>query len=215
MAVDVTGWIPNTLGPLELQANGLVISPARPKLNFVGLGITVEDDADNDATKVEILTSSTPTGTGLRKVVSGTESAAAALLVNADVDAAAAIAGSKISPDFSTATVRAKKLRLGTTTIATTGNIDALDSSGASIVRLTGAGAVNVRGILAGNDGDVLYLHNRTGGSTVTLVHDSGAVADLTRRYDDAGSADYPFVTGIVQLYYDGAASRWVRMNYM
>lgn len=214
MAVDVTGWIPNTLGPLELQANGLVISPARPKLNFVGLGITVEDDADNDATKVEILTSSTPTGTGLRKVVSGTESAAAALLVNADVDAAAAIAGSKISPDFSAATVRAKKVRLGTTTIATTGNIDALDSSGASIVRLTGAGAVNVRGILAGNDGDLMVIHNRTG-NTVTLVHESGAVGDATRRYDDPGAADYPFAAGAAILYYDGAASRWVRISYM
>jgi hypothetical protein len=40
---------------------------------------------------------STPTGTGLRKVVSGTEDAAASLLVNADVNASAAIAVSKLA----------------------------------------------------------------------------------------------------------------------
>ena len=40
---------------------------------------------------------STPTGTGLRKVVGGAENAAASLLVNADVDPAAAIAASKIA----------------------------------------------------------------------------------------------------------------------
>jgi hypothetical protein len=43
---------------------------------------------------------STPTGTGVRKVAAGVEDAAASLVLNADVDAAAAIAGSKISPDF-------------------------------------------------------------------------------------------------------------------
>jgi hypothetical protein len=59
-----------------------------------------------------------PTGTGLRKVVSGTEDAAASLLVNADVDAAAAIAGTKVSPDF------------GSQNITTTG---ALTSAGATM----------------------------------------------------------------------------------
>lgn len=213
MGVDVTGWIPNTLGPVELQTNGFVVSPARPKLNIVGTGVVAEDDPAGDRTTITIPSATVPSGTGVRKVSGGVETVA--LVANADVAGAAAIDGSKISPDFSTATVRAKKVRLGTATISTTGNIDALDPSGTSIVRLTGAGAVNVRGILAGNDGDVLYLHNRTGGSTVTLVHNSGSVADATRRYDDAGAADYPFANGIVQLYYDGAASRWVRMNYM
>lgn len=212
MGADVTGWIPNTLGPVELQTNGLVVSPARPKLNIVGTGVVAEDDPAGDRTTITIPSATVPSGTGVRKVSGGVETVA--LVANADVAGAAAIDGSKISPDFSTATVRAKKVRLGVTEISTTGNIDALDPSGASIVRLNGAGAVNVRGILAGSDGDVLILHNRTG-NTVTLVHDSGAVADLTRRYDDAGAADYPFASGFAQLTYDGAASRWVRMNYM
>lgn len=40
---------------------------------------------------------STPTGTGVRKVVAGVEAAAASLVVNADVDAAAAIAVTKLA----------------------------------------------------------------------------------------------------------------------
>lgn len=43
---------------------------------------------------------STPTGTGVRKVVGGVEDAAASTIVNADVNAAAAIAGTKVAPDF-------------------------------------------------------------------------------------------------------------------
>lgn len=49
---------------------------------------------------------SAPTGTGLVKVTAGAFDAASSLLVNADVNAAAAIAGSKISPDFGAQTVQ-------------------------------------------------------------------------------------------------------------
>lgn len=209
----VGSWLPKGLGPLVVEVNGTP-TEKRLSINFVASGATVTDDAETDRTTITLPAATVPTGTGLRKVVSGAEAGAAALLVNADVDAAAAIAGSKIAPDFSTATVRAKEIRLGVTSVSATGNIDALDPSGASIVRLTGAGAVSVRGILGGSDGDVLIIHNRTG-NTVTLVHESGAVGDATRRYEDPGAADYPFASGSVHLYYDGAASRWVRTSYM
>ena len=43
---------------------------------------------------------STPTGTGIPHVVAGVQDAAASLIVNADVNAAAAIAGTKVAPDF-------------------------------------------------------------------------------------------------------------------
>ncbi len=66
---------------------------------------------------------STPTGTGLRKVVAGVENAAASLLVNADVDAAAAIAGTKVSPDFGSQNVTT------TGSIATTGSYIAAGSA--------------------------------------------------------------------------------------
>lgn len=43
---------------------------------------------------------SVPTGTGFRHITSGSEDAAAKLVTNTDVDAAAAIAGTKVAPDF-------------------------------------------------------------------------------------------------------------------
>lgn len=73
---------------------------------------------------------STPTGTGFRHVTSGTEDAASKLVVNADVDSMAAIAGTKISPDFGSALVRTSGNILsegyfytGTGNLASTGNI--------------------------------------------------------------------------------------------
>ena len=47
----------------------------------------------------------TPTGTGVRKVVGGVENAAASLVLNADVDPVAAIAGTKVAPDFGAANI--------------------------------------------------------------------------------------------------------------
>lgn len=77
------------------------------------------------------LVRATPTGTGFRHVTSGAEDAAAKLVVNADVDAAAAIAGSKISPDF------------GAQNIVTTGYISIGESPASSgNVRLPALGKV-------------------------------------------------------------------------
>lgn len=81
---------------------------------------------------VSLLTGgATPTGTGFRHVTSGTEDAASKLVVNADVDAAAAIAGSKVAPDF------------GAQNIVTTGYIS-IGASPASLgdVRLPALGKV-------------------------------------------------------------------------
>lgn len=36
MTVDPSGWIPNLLGVIELQASGVVVTNPRPKLNFSG-----------------------------------------------------------------------------------------------------------------------------------------------------------------------------------
>ncbi len=80
----------------------------------------------------------TPTGTGLRKVVAGVEDAAASLLVDADVNAAAAIAGTKISPDF------------GSQNITTTGNIRRTSTL-----------------IIAGTDATNLYLGSDTSSANI------------------------------------------------
>lgn len=94
---NVSGWLPNLLGITTVQSDGTDVT-ARRKLNFVGA--TVTSNAGTDAIDVELADPVPPTGTGFRHVTSGTEDAAAKLVVNADVDAAAAIAGSKVSPDF-------------------------------------------------------------------------------------------------------------------
>lgn len=61
--------------------------------------------AGNVGWVLAFLQSDTPTGTGLAKVTAGTFDAASSLLVNADVNVAAAIAGTKVSPDFGTQNV--------------------------------------------------------------------------------------------------------------
>lgn len=92
--------------------------------------------------------SPTPTGDGLRKVVAGVENAAASLLVNADVDAAAAIAGTKISSDF------------GSQPITTTGYISIGASPAASgDVRLRDSASIyaGVRRVLWQNSSSLFF----------------------------------------------------------
>lgn len=80
--------------------------------------------------------SSTPTGTGFRHVTAGVEDAAAALVVNADVDAAAAIAGSKISPDFGAQNVTTTGAALlGATPRGSTGAIRVPNNVNALVAR--------------------------------------------------------------------------------
>jgi hypothetical protein len=75
------------------------------------LGETFEGDADfgwttkvNDIIRTGGGGGSTPSGTGFRHVTAGTEDGAAALVVNADVSASAAIAGSKLASDLAITT---------------------------------------------------------------------------------------------------------------
>ncbi len=82
-----------------------------------------------------------PTGTGLAKVTAGSFDAAASLLVNADVNATAAIAGSKIAPSFGAQTV-------ATTTAVAIGATVA--SAGA--LRLANTAAVLARNAADGGD---------------------------------------------------------------
>ncbi len=66
---------------------------------------------------------STPTGTGIPHIVSGVYNGATSLIVDADVNAAAAIAGSKIDPNFSGQTITTTgNIKLGSTP-ATSGNV--------------------------------------------------------------------------------------------
>lgn len=75
---DVSSWLPNMLGPLDIQVEGVALDiPRRSTFNFVGFDI--EDDPDNERT---VITSSggatAPTGTGFVTVTSGVQDAASA-----------------------------------------------------------------------------------------------------------------------------------------
>lgn len=86
---------------------------------------------------------STPTGTGLPHIVGGVQNAAASLLVNADVNAAAAIAGTKVAPDF------------GAQDVTTAGNglWGATPRASAGLWRFPNGATAKAR--RAANDGDV------------------------------------------------------------
>lgn len=92
MALNLSGWLPNLIGPLAVKVAG-VAQTARAAINFVGVS-AVDDEANDQLT----LTVAAPTGTGIPHVVSGVQAAAASLIVNADVHTAAALAVSKLAP---------------------------------------------------------------------------------------------------------------------
>ena len=73
---------------------------SEPSLNAANLiGFSVTDNPDNDRLDIEVTAGDPPTGTGIPHVVGGVQDAAASLIVNADVHASAAIAGSKLVND--------------------------------------------------------------------------------------------------------------------
>lgn len=92
MALNLSGWLPNLIGPLAIKVAG-VAQTARAAINFVGVS-AVDDEANDQLT----LTVAAPTGTGIPHVVSGVQAAAASLIVDADVHTAAALAVSKLAP---------------------------------------------------------------------------------------------------------------------
>lgn len=71
---------------------------AADTLNFTGAGVVASVVAG--VATINIPGSTTPTGTGFTHITAGVQDAAAKLVENADVAAAAAIAGTKIAPNF-------------------------------------------------------------------------------------------------------------------
>lgn len=109
----------------------------------------------------------TPTGTGIPHIVGGVQNAAASLIVNADVNAAAAIAGSKISPDF------------GAQNVLTTGyvSLGATPATAGTGIRI--GNAVTVVGRNAANSANFTVLQ-LDASNRVAVGDVAGAVAYLT-----------------------------------
>lgn len=158
---------------------------------------------------------STPTGTGLRKIVAGVEAAAAALLLDADVDAAAAIAGTKISPNFSTLTTIVGGLRRTTDTDAVnsgTVNNYALSST-TSALRFTNVGGVNLSGIANGTAGRSVVIMNLTG-TSLSLLHAS-ASSSAANRFNIPYAASLTLNDGVcIECVYDDTSSVWRPVCY-
>jgi len=101
-----------------------------------------------------------PTGTGIPHVFAGQYNVAASNIVNADVDSAAAISGSKINPTFSA-------------TISTTAGLSVANSESLG----TSVGTVASTGILR--------LPNGTSGS---IISRGGTAVDVTEMYVDGSN---------------------------
>lgn len=91
---------------------------------------------------------------------------------------------------------------------ATTGNIDALDTSSSSSVRFTGAGAVTLRGIANGQDGKYLTIVNSTG-NTLTVANEDANPSAANRIVTGTG-ADFTVSDGGSAFFqYDSTGQRW------
>lgn len=136
---------------------------------------------------------------------------AAGAVSNADVNASAAIAGTKISPDFGSQNiVTTGYITLGSATVAAAGDIR-LSTTGA-IKALSGASDINFASVSSGvityggtvNSGVNIgtatggTINEQVNGSTITTVDSNGLTLASTVALR-AGVADYP-TTGIIRF---------------
>jgi hypothetical protein len=123
--------------------------------------------------------------------------------------------------------VAAGKVGIGTTTLgntltvagsfglvfgsdySTTGAQSDVAINGSSAIRYTGAGIATFQGIVAGGNGQVLYLHNASS-SVLTLANQSSSEDTQANRIITGTGSDIPVPADTsVSLQYDAAASRW------
>lgn len=85
--------------------------------------------------------------------------------------------------------------------LAPTASQNNLDTQGCGLLEFTGTSAINITGIMARTEGDILLLHN-TGSGTITFKHGSGS-SDATNQLLFASGADKAVATdkSLVLLY--------------
>jgi len=91
--------------------------------------------------------------------------------------------------------------------VASTATINALSSS-TSFVRITGTTATTINGIVAGNDGQLLYIWNNSTGN-MTLANEAAGASAADRITTNTGSNVATTGIGAAILIYDASASRW------
>lgn len=171
-----------TVGPVVLtsEVSGVLpIANGGTALSSLGTALQVLR-VNAGATALEYATpsgGSTPTGTGVPSIVAGVQQAAAVKITDALVDAAAAISGSKISPDFAAQTVKTTgHIELGAAPVASAGLIRASNTT--PQVMLAGRNAGNTQDMnCVAESGGNLFFGNTNWSNSVIQSYAGGYVA--------------------------------------
>jgi hypothetical protein len=93
-------------------------------------------------------------------------------------------------------------------------NFNSLNRNGKSVIKLTGTGALNLRGIGGGVAGMIVYIYNYNG-SNLTIFHDDPAAPVGDRIWTLNSGANIVFTArGSATFIYDGANQIWRVMSY-
>ena len=204
--LNVSSYLPNLLGPVAIKVAG-VAQESRATINFTGC--TAADDGEQLTIAASV--GATPSGTGLRKVVAGVEAGAAATLVNDDVDAAAAIAGTKISPVFTALLAGARGIGFEVLTEAGAGPFDDYAIGNYSVLYVTGNSTFTGFVPPAGGRAHLLFVCCPTA-NTIGLSNLSGSSLS-SNQIALEGNAPSVTASGFVLLYVPGA-TKWKLMAY-
>ena len=96
-------------------------------------------------------------------------------------------------------------------TTTSTGNIDDLDFSNASLVRMNNATDATIRGLLAGTAGQRVTIQSVGAGHVYLSHQNTGDATAANRLINFITSADTPLAAGVgsATFEYDGTTSRW------
>lgn len=228
MALNLSGWLPNLIGPLAVKVAG-VAQTARAAINFVGVS-AVDDEANDQLT----LTVASPTGTGIPHVVSGVQAAAASLIVDADVHAAAALAVSKLAPAGTNghvlttsagvaawaAAAGGASLPTGCSTLAAvqdvataglTSDLALTANAFVTLLRFTDAVAPQVDGIVSGG-GAFRFIVIRPSAASVQVVDYATSASAAANQFDSPVLLANPLQAGIFA--YDPTSARWMTLGH-
>lgn len=229
MALNVSSWLPNLL-PVLLKVAG-VAQTARRYVNFVG--VTAVDDAANDQCTITVSGGTTPTGTGIPHIVGGVQNAASSLVVNADVDAAAAVAVSKLAPAGTNghvlttsagvaawAAASGASLPTGCSTLAAVQDVAAAGLTSdlvltanafITLLRFTDGGASSLDGVVSGS-GAFRFLVIRPATSSVQIVEYITSASAAANQFESAVALSVAQYGGIFA--YDPTSQRWLTLGH-
>lgn len=168
-------WVEKVFGRIAAMFNGSAF-PSRAFFNFIGSGFSVADNPSKNSIDITINTLSAPTGTGFVHSTSGGVDAAAKLVQNADVESAAAIAGSKINPAFGSQPLTAGAAQLASL------KVTGLSGSGAGVATVDNAGNIGFSNSIGS---PALYTPGNAGHAVTetkgeVYVGHSGLTGDVT-----------------------------------